>query len=332
MAFKINGKLEERTLLHLVPHGIDSDTFKPLDKTDKLFLEFKAKVLNNREFKYVIIYNSRNINRKRTSNILLAYRTFCDNLPPEKAAECCLILHTELMQDAGTNLLAVKEAFCPDYHVIFSPGKLSPDDMCRLYNVADVLVNASSSEGFGLSCAEGIMCGLPIVVTVTGGLQDQIGQTDENGNPLEFSLNFGSNNDGKYKTHGPWAYPVWPATRCVQGSIPTPYIFDDLGRWEDFADGFMYWYLAGADKRKECGLKGREWALGTGGINNKNMADQLITAMEFVFDNWQPKKRFGIFTVKDHVGHKMPNNSLGFEIPKIDTEKLTAKLETILEK
>ena len=72
MAYTINGKIEDRALIHLVPHGIDSDVFKPLDKTDKTFLEFRAKVLNNHDFKYVIIYNSRNINRKRTSKPLRA--------------------------------------------------------------------------------------------------------------------------------------------------------------------------------------------------------------------------------------------------------------------
>lgn len=323
-----DGPMNGRTLLQYCPHGIDGDIFKPLPKNDSQIVEFKKRLFQNKEYKFVILYNSRNVHRKRTSNIMLAYRQFCDNLPIEDAKKCVLILHTEIMQDAGTNLLAVKESFCPDYNVIFSPGKLSPQDMNLMYNIADITVNASSNEGFGLSCAESIMCGTPVTVAVTGGLQDQIGQVDDNGNPVEFDKDFGSNNVGKYKKHGIWAYPVWPVTRLVQGSIPTPYIFDDLTKWEDFAEGFMYWYLMGDEKRTKCGAEGRRWALNEGGLNNKNMGQTFIDGMEYVFANWQKPKKFGMFSINNYIGNKMING-LGFEIPKIDKEPLLKKIEDL---
>lgn len=321
----MNGK----SLLHYVPHGIDDATFHPLPKNDPKLVEFRNRLFGKTENKFTILYNSRNVHRKRTSNIILAYRQFCDNLPPEDAKKCTLILHTEIMQDAGTNLLAVKEALCPKYHIIFSPGKLSPEEMNLMYNVADVTVNASSNEGFGLSIAESIMCGTPIVVAVTGGLQDQIGQVDDNGNPVTFDADFGSNNIGKYKKCGPWAYPVWPVTRLIQGSIPTPYIFDDLTKWEDFAEGFMYWYLMDPAKREACGAKGREWALGEGGLNSKNMGDQFINGMEYVFKNWVKPKRFGLYSVKNYVGNTMTDGHMGFEVPKIDKDSLLKKIDAI---
>jgi glycosyltransferase involved in cell wall biosynthesis len=255
-----DGPMNGKSLLQYCPHGIDDEMFFIYKKDDPKLVDFKNKIFGGKNYKYVILYNSRNVQRKRTSNIMLAYRTFCDNLSKEDAKQCVLILHTEIMQDAGTNLLAVKEAFCPDYNIIFSPGKLSPQDMCLLYNVADTTVNVSSNEGFGLSIAESIMCGTPVVAAVTGGLQDQIGQVQDDGSPVVFGADFGSNNIGKYKKHGPWAYPIWPVTRLVQGSIPTPYIFDDLTKWEDTAEGFMYWYLMGNKKRQSCGAEGRRWA------------------------------------------------------------------------
>jgi glycosyltransferase involved in cell wall biosynthesis len=323
------GPMNGRTLLQYCPHGIDSEIFQPIEKNDPRLVDFKKRLFNGKEYKYVILYNSRNVHRKRTSNIMLAFRQFCDNLPKGEADKCALLLHTEIMQDAGTNLIAIKEAFCKDYNVYFSPGKLSPHDMCLMYNVADVTVNASSNEGFGLSVAESIMCGTPITVTVTGGLQDQIGQVDDEGKPIEFSADFGSNNVGKYKKHGPWAYPVWPATRLVQGSIPTPYIFDDLAKWEDFGEGFMYWYLMGDDKRTKCGAEGRRWALNEGGLNSKNMGQTFIDGMEYVFSNWQPPKKFGVYSIKDYVGNRMPDGHMGFEIPKIDREPLLKKIEAL---
>ncbi len=319
----------DKVLIHYVPHGIDDEVFKIYNKTDPALIDFKKRMFGDKEYDFIILYNSRNVQRKRTSNIVLAYRQFCDNIPKHMADKCALVLHTEVMQDAGTNLLAVKEALCPDYNIVFSPGKLSPIDMCLLYNVADCTINLSSNEGFGLSIAESIMSGTPIIATVTGGLQDQIGQTDDEGKPVEFTADFGSNNVGKYKNHGPWAYPVWPVTRLIQGSIPTPYIFDDLAKWEDAADGMMYWYLMGDEKRTICGAEGRRWALNEGGLNSKNMAQQLIDGMEYLFNNWTPPKRFGMYSLNDYVGNKMPDGHMGFEIPKINKEVLLKKIETL---
>jgi glycosyltransferase involved in cell wall biosynthesis len=313
-----------RTVLHYVPHGINSNVFKPISDADPLVVKRKKDIFGNKKYDYVIFYNSRNVQRKRTSNIMLAYKVFCDNLPKEEAARCCLMLHTEIRQDAGTDLIAVKEAFCPDYDVVFSPNKISPEDMCLLYNISDVTINLSSNEGFGLSTAESLMCGTPIIVAVTGGLQDQIGQTMDDGSPIVFDRDFGTNNVGKYKKHGVWAYPCYPTARCVQGSIPTPYIFDDLTRWEDAAEGMMYWYLMGRVKRKICGIKGRGWAMSDGGINAENMCKQFVTAMDYTLNNFQPVKTFGIYTDADYVGNIMPGG-MGFEIPTIDKEALKAK-------
>ena len=320
---------DNKTVLHYVPHGINSKIFHPIPNDDKVIKERKKQILNNKNYDFVIFYNSRNVQRKRTSNIMLAYKAFCDNLTKEEAAKCVLVLHTEIRQDAGTDLMAVKEAFCPNYDVIFSTAKYTPEDLNVVYNIADITINLSSNEGFGLSTAESLMAGTPIIVAVTGGLQDQIGQTKDDGSPIEFDLNFGTNNVGKYKKHGIWAYPVYPPVQCIQGSIPTPYIFDDMTRWEDAAEGMMYWYLAGPDKREQCGLKGREWALNEGGINSENMCNEFIKCMDYTLNNFKPVKPFSIFTEKDYVGNLMPGG-MGFEIPKLDQEKIKQQLNEIL--
>ena len=315
-----------KTVLHYVPHGINKVIFKPLPKDDAAFKKRRKEIFGEKDYNFVIFYNSRNVQRKRTSNIMLAYKAFCDNLTKEEAAKCVLVLHTEVRQDAGTDLLAVKEAFCPSYDMMFSTAKYSPEDMNLLYNIADITINLSSNEGFGLSTAESLMAGTPIIVAVTGGLQDQIGQTKDDGSSIEFGLHFGSNNVGKYKKHGVWAYPCYPPVQCIQGSIPTPYIFDDMTRWEDAAEGMMYWYLAGDEKRIEYGQKGRDWALGDGGINSENMCNQFVKCMNYTLDHFKPVKTFGIFTEKDYVGNLMPGG-LGFEIPTLDKDKIKKQLE-----
>ena len=197
--------------------------------------------------------------------------------------------------------------------------------------VSSCISVCNSNEGFGLSCAESIMCGTPVTVTVTGGLQDQTGQVTDEGKPVEFDADFGSNNIGRYKKHGPWAYPVWPVSRLVQGSIPTPYIFDDVSRWEDFAEGFMYWHMMGDHKREICGAEGRRWALNEGGINSKNMGQTFIDGMEYVFANWQKPKKFSIHTIKDYVGNTMLDGHTGFTFDKIDKEALQKKIDAAMD-
>jgi glycosyltransferase involved in cell wall biosynthesis len=295
-------------------------------------VKFRKNILKNKEYDFTFFYNSRNINRKRTANIMLAFRTFCDNLPKEKSEKCILILHTEKILDAGTDLGAVGEAFLKGYNYMVVENRFSPEEMSLLYNMSDVTINVSSNEGFGLSVAESMMCGTPVIVNVTGGLQDQIGQVDDDGKPVEFTRDFGSNNVRRYSRHGVWAKPIWPATRVVQGSPPTPYIFDDLCKWEDVADAMMYWYMLGKEKCEEFGLKGREWALGDGGLNHKNLAKQFIAAMDFTLENFQPRSRFSLHADTEYVGHKMPGNSMGYEIPKIDISKIEKEIKEVEQK
>lgn len=330
MAFKINDKILEKTLIHYVPHGIDQYLFQPIPLSDPRLSQRKKEFLQNRDYKFIMLYNSRNVHRKRTSNIILAYRNFCDNIPKEDAKKCCLILHTEIKSDAGTDLMAVKEALCPDYDIIFSTAKILPEDMVCLYNIADVTINISSNEGFGLSIAESIMCGTPIIANVTGGLQDQMGFVDENGKTVEFTLEWGTNSDGRVRKHGVWAKPIFPTASYIQGSIPTPYIFDDICKWEDLAEAMMYWYLIPKEQRELCGLKGREWAIGVGGLNAINMCDQFIKTMDFTFQNWIANDPVELVTVYDYVGHQMPENKLGVVLPVIDKNKVKKDIDLVV--
>jgi len=321
-----------KVLLHYVPHGINSEVYKPIDSENKELKARRKKHFGDKQYDFVLFYNSRNIQRKRTSNIILAFRAFCDNLTPEQADKCVLLMHTEKALDAGTDLVAVKNALCNKYNVVIDESKCSPEELVLDYNISDVLINITSNEGFGLSVAESIMCGTPIIVNVTGGIQDQIGQTDDNGNPVEFSLNFGSNHTGKYKNHGVWAYPVYPTARYIQGSIPTPYIFDDICKWEDVSEGIMYWYLMDNENRVKCGSEGRTWALNEGGLNNKHMAKEFIKTLNYVFDNFVPSKSFDIYSVDAVFKTNAAFNSIGGEIPVIDKKAVNDQITDTIKK
>lgn len=53
-------------------------------------------------------------------------------------------------------------------------GSLPHRDIVRLYQIADIVVNPSLSETFGISIVEGMACGVPVVGTSVGGMLDTI--------------------------------------------------------------------------------------------------------------------------------------------------------------
>lgn len=290
--------------LSYVPHGINSDKFFKLTEDHEEwnnYQQFKEKILGGKDYEFVIFYNSRNIRRKMTSDIILATQKFVEELPEEDRDKVCLLMHTQPIDDNGTDLWAVQKAVAPDVNLIFSEQKVDERGMNALYNMSDVLINISSNEGFGLSVAEALMTETPVVVNVTGGLQDQCGFRDEEGNLLDpekhFNYDWGSNHDGRYKDHGPWVVPVWPKTRSLQGSPVTPYIFDDRADWQDVAVALREWYDRDPEERADAGKKGREFCLEEGGLNIENMANLFMEHMDVALENFTPRERYRLEVV-----------------------------------
>ena len=309
-------------LLHLVPHGINSNEFKPLPTGDSSVAKLKKELLGDGEYTFIIAFNSRNAHRKHPANLILAFKSFCASIDPEQAKKCALIMHTDKVCEAGTDLVATVQAVCPEYKVVLDESRRSPEEMCAFYNLSDVTANVSSNEGFGLSIAEAIMCGTPVIATVTGGLQDQLGIVTDDGKPVEFNLEFGTNSTGRYTKHGVWSKPVWTKVQNLQGSPPTPYIMDDLVNYTDIADAIAYWYLIGKEKCEQYGLEGRRWAMNEGGINSLNMCNQFIKAMDFTLDNFNPVKTFDIFTENGYDIKSLPNDKLGFDLHVVNLETI----------
>ena len=94
-----------------VPHGIDEKKYFPV-VNDFEFEAFKEKYLGKEKLDFVVLWNSRNIRRKNPADIILAWRTFLDQLPAEKAKKCMLLMKTEPVFEHGTDLNACIEAMC----------------------------------------------------------------------------------------------------------------------------------------------------------------------------------------------------------------------------
>jgi len=247
-----------------VPHGLNHNIFKPLSANDTTYNQMYEQIKTKNNIDFLVFWNNRNIRRKQPGDLIIAFKHFVDQLPADQKSKTALLMHTQPVDENGTDLRAVAKTLAPDCKILFSEQKLSSTDLNAMYNVADVVVNIGSNEGWGLSSTEAMLAGRPIINNVTGGLQDQCGFTDENGEWIRFDGEFATNHTGKYKNHGLWAKPVFPSNRSLQGSPMTPYIFDDRVQFEDVANAIMYWYQMDEAQRTLYGMHGRNFCLENG--------------------------------------------------------------------
>ena len=95
--------------------------------------------------------------------------------------------------------------------VMLSTNKVSAEELGAFYNAADFTINISDAEGFGLGTLESLSCGTPIIVSMTGGLQEQVTNGSE------------------------WfGWGLQPSSKSVIGSLQVPYIYEDRVSQSDF--------------------------------------------------------------------------------------------------
>jgi glycosyltransferase involved in cell wall biosynthesis len=299
-------------ILKYIPHGLSNDIYFPINETHpeyKNLTQFRNELFKNDIPEFVVFFNSRNIRRKQIPDILIAFRLFLERLTPEKASKCKLVLHTEEISEAGTDLHTVKEYFFDDNfsnNVLFSTRKLLPNQLNYLYNIADVQILISSNEGWGLTLTEAMLAGTPIIGNVTGGMQDQMRFVDNNNKWFTPSKDVPSNHRKTFTEHGEWVFPVYPSSRSIQGSPVTPYIFDDRCTWEDVAVKIYEVYNLPKEERKQRGLKGREWAISDeAGFTSKHQADRIIEALDVLFDTWKPREKYEVLNVTEYNGRTL---------------------------
>ena len=307
--------LVEDKILKYVPHGINEDIFFPITKDHEMYpglQEFKKNLFGGKDYEYVVFWNSRNIRRKSPGDVILSYRMFCDLIGEEKAKKCALVMHTQPVDENGTDLFAVREAICDDSYVNvhFSTDRLDSAQMNLLYNIADTGLLITSNEGWGLSLTDTMMAGTMIIANVTGGMQDQMRFVDENGKWIEFTSDFPSNHRGTYKECGEWAVPVFPSNISMVGSVPTPYIFDDRCEPLDVAKALEEVYNMGKEERERRGALAREWVTSDeSGMSARMMCENVVESMDETFEKFTPRTRFDLIKVTDkpkkYVKHKL---------------------------
>jgi glycosyltransferase involved in cell wall biosynthesis len=282
-----------------VPHGINTDTYKPTEVPK----DFRNEILKGKDYDFVFYWSNRNIRRKQPADVIWAYNRFCEMVGKDKADRTALVMHTQPVDENGTDLPKVIEAVANGRNIIFSDKRRNIEELNWLYNIADCTINIANNEGFGLTTAESVMCGTPIIINVTGGLQDQAGfKLDGKYLTAEDYVELGSLHDWRKweqkLTWGEWVKPVWSRSRSLAGSVPTPYIWDDRVDLEEVSSAMVEMYQLGREELSIRGIGGRTAFINEMGLGHLNMNSKMAEGIETTLKNFTPRKRWETFKIK----------------------------------
>lgn len=254
-----------------LPHAVEPGVFKKIPEEE--VLAFKKETLMqicdwNEDEKFVFFWNNRNARRKMSGSVICWFKEFLDEVGHEKAS---LIMHTDPKDPHGQDLEAIADQLgLVNGQVIFSTTKQPSSMLAMLYNVADCTINISDAEGFGLATLESLACGTPIIVNMTGGLQEQVTDGEEwFGIGLEAS------------------------SKAIIGSQPVPYIYEDRISKEDYINALKQMLNMSKEEREELGRKGINHV-----EKNYNFADfkqkwvDLMLKAHEEFGSWENRKNY----------------------------------------
>lgn len=245
-----------------VPHGVSNDIFKKINSDISLY---KKNILGDVDYDFVIFANNVNIPRKQLPTLIEAVGEFANKT---QNAKICLLLHNNPSSVSSENLKIIANRFCESCDVVFSDTTLEPHFLNIMYNISDVTVNIASNEGFGLSTLESIMAGTPIIATDTGGLSDQM-----------------YDSEGKL---GDWAYAITPDIRRLNSGGNVPYIYDDLCSVNSVVKAFEYWYNKSQQERERCGELGQSNAIKNFSIDK--MISEIGVGLSNTIEKFKPVK------------------------------------------
>jgi glycosyltransferase involved in cell wall biosynthesis len=237
--------------LEYVPHAVDSDIFKPL--AIEQINDLRKKYLGDDSDKVIFFWNNRNARRKQSGTLIHWFKKFLDKVGHDKA---CLIMHTDPKDPHGQDLETIIGHLELDTNrqVMLSVQKINQEDLAVLYNIVDCTINISDAEGFGLATLESLSCATPIIVNMTGGLQEQI----RSGSDL-------------------FGIPLFPESKAVIGSQDVPYIYEDRLSEAQVVSALEKMFVMTNEERREMGFKGREHV--TKNYNFQNFCEQWINIM-----------------------------------------------------
>jgi len=258
---------------YYIPHAVDENIFRKLGK--ETVDEFKEQNFPNHDDRMIFFWNNRNARRKQSGTLIHWFNKFAEEVGPEKV---CLIMHTDPKDPNGQDLEALLADFdMADGRVILSKNKMPPEGLSLMYNMADCTINISDAEGFGLSTLESLSCGTPIIVNMTGGLQEQVTDGEE------------------------WfGIGLEPAAKALIGSQQVPYIYEDRLSEEQVVGALRSFYNMSPEEREEMGEKGIRHVREN--YNFEKFKDRWIELIDDVTErlgSWDTRKGYKTWEIKE---------------------------------
>ena len=252
-----------------IPHAVDSDIFKPVEE-DEVLEKLKQEVFGEHydPDKFIFFWNNRNARRKQSGSLIFWFNDFLEKVGKDKV---CLVMHTDVKDQHGQDLQAIIENLgLTNGEVLFSQNKVPPDKLALIYNMVDCTVNISDAEGFGLATLESLSCGTPIIVSMTGGLQEQI------------------RSPGDAKEYG---VGIYPASKAIIGSQEIPWIYEDRLSGDDVVDAMETMFYMDKEERTKLGLAGRKHVMENYNFEtfNRTWVETLVNLYEEE-GSWETRK------------------------------------------
>ena len=252
--------------VNFIPHTVPKDIFCKLD--DDLVRENKISLLGpEKEDHFVGIWVNRNAKRKRSSDVILSWKMFLDNLEKKDGhRNATLIMHCDPFDQEGANLVQVAEMLGVKDNLAFSSERIDFPQMNILYNISDFCLNISFAEGFGLSTLESMQSGTPIIAVKTGGLTRQVvDHRDESENGVALDVEF----------------------KTLVGSQHVPYIYEDYTSCKSIAEGIMKIYNLDDNERSDLSEKVMSYV--NSEFNYQKMIDRWDETIWEKIHDWKEK-------------------------------------------
>tara|TARA_Y100001970_G_C14245535_1_gene867904 strand:+ start:1200 stop:2471 length:1272 start_codon:yes stop_codon:yes gene_type:complete len=256
-----------------VPHAVDSEIFKPLPEPDVEAIKEQLWGSQGHDPEiFTVFWNNRNARRKQSGTLIYWFKKFLDKVGHDKAR---LLMHTDPYDRHGQDLpTIIRDLGLSVNQIMLSTDKIDPRHLAGLYNCVDCTINISDAEGFGLSTLESLSCGTPIIVNMTGGLQEQV----TNGTDW-------------------FGIGLFPTAKSLIGSQTVPYIYEDRLGKDQVVNALYKMYLMDPKERKKLGMQGRNHVIEN--YNFKVFKQKWVDLMTEIYEDAKNNRQYSNVVFKE---------------------------------
>jgi glycosyltransferase involved in cell wall biosynthesis len=272
-----------------LPHAIPTDIFKKHESS--VVKKFRKENLKVDDDTFVIFWNNRNARRKQSGSLIYWYNDFIKKAKKKnKNFKSKLIMHTEPFDPNGQNLYSIIENLnLTSNEVVISTQKVDLETLSVIYNASDITVGISDAEGFGLATFESLACGTPIIVTMTGGLQEQVTPIKK----VTKNVMLKRNKEKELVTMYEHGIGIEPSSKAIIGSQEVPFIYEDRLSGESVSDAMLKMYEMGPERRAELGQAGQAHVQKNYGFEKYSKKwEKILLDTHKQFGSWETRKGY----------------------------------------